>query len=184
MIEFIKEIVNGVVAFFTAGAVAIVGVISPSPTPTPAPVSISTSTAEVSTQNIATIDLLTVTPTPALIPLLTAKSQYSYRGKNVDIELSMPENGGKITGTIKGLCNGTIGGTYQKETNTITGTANGECNPHDDNEYYNSSGEFSGEVNLVDKVIRAKAKGRIYPTYFGKGGYITVGEMNLTLNIQ
>ena len=198
MIELIKGIVTGIVSFFTAGVITIAGVISPSPTPismppTPMPVTISTSTAEVSVQNEIGTNLPTITQSPAPITLLTARGQFSIRDKNVDIELSIPENGGKFTGSVKELCNGIIEGIYQKESNAITGTAKGSCIPksvglfhpdYDDNSYFRSSGEFSGEVSIAEKIIRVKFKGRVYPPYFNNGGYITVGERNLTINIQ
>jgi len=198
MIELIKGIVTGIVSFFTAGVITIAGVISPSPTPismppTPMPVTISTSTAEVSVQNEIGTNLPTITQSPAPITLLTARGQFSIRDKNVDIELSIPENGGKFTGSVKELCNGIIEGIYQKESNAITGTAKGSCIPksvglfhpdYDDNSYFRSSGEFSGEVSIAEKIIRVKFKGRVYPPYFNNGGYITVAERNLTLNIQ
>jgi len=189
MIEFIKEIVTGIVSFFTAGVMTVAGVISSTPTPTPMPSPISTSTEEVSAQNSTVTNLPTITQTPVPITFLTAKGQFSYKEKKVNIELSMPENGGKLTGSIKGLCNGTVEGTYQKENSAITGAISGECSAiaccgTDSSEYYKSSGEFNGEVNLVEKVIRTKSKGRIYPPYFRNGAYITVGEMDLTLNIQ
>lgn len=197
MIEFIKGIVSGVISFFTVGVMTVASVISPSPTlvpTTPMPVTVSTSTGEVSVQNTAITNLPTIiTQAPAPITILTARGQFSFRGMNVDIELSIPVNGGELTGSAKGLCNGTIEGIYQKDSNTITGTANGVCVPqsvglfhpdYDDNSYFRSSGEFSGEVNLAEKVIRVKFKGRVYPPYFSNGGHINVGEMNLVLNIQ
>lgn len=197
MIEFIKGIVSGVISFFTVGVMTVVNVISPPPTPMPTttmPVTVSTSTGEVSVQNTAITNLPTIiTQIPAPITILTARGQFSFRGMNVDIELSMPVNGGELTGSAKGLCNGAIGGIYQKDNNTITGTANGACVPqsvglshpdYEDSSYFRSSGEFSGEVNLAEKVIRVKFKGRVYPPYFSNGGHINVGEMNLVLNIQ
>lgn len=193
MIEFIKGIANRIVSLFTAGVMTVADVILPSPTPIPMPIPISTSTLEISTQNATTTNLPTINQTPTPIIFLTARGKFSYREKNVDIELSMPENGGKLTGSAKGLCNGTIEGIYQKDNNTITGTANGACVPqsvglshpdYDDSSYFRSSGEFSGEVNSAEKVIRVKFKGRVYPPYFSNGGHINVGEMNLVLSIQ
>lgn len=195
MIEFIKGIANGIVLLFTAGVIMIAGVILPSPTPTPpnqALATISTSTSDIEEavkQGAVITDLPIVTPTPIPIMPLVASVQYSYRGKSATVEISMPENGGKLTGSIKGLCNGTIEGIYQKENSTITGVISGECSAiaccgADNSEYYKSSGEFNGGVNLIEKVIKTKSKGRIYPPYFRNGGHVTIGEMNLILNIQ
>ncbi len=67
----------------------------------------------------------TITPNPNII---TKTGEYNYGGQNLKYTLSIPRNGGAITGNIEGACKGPVTGNFEgSEGGEIAGKANVVC---------------------------------------------------------
>jgi len=80
-----------------------------------------------------------VTPTPSITEAqtqssmpststYTASKTFSYQGYSITMNINVPKNGGKVTGSISGDCTGSIYGTYDGQDNgMVRGHADGTC---------------------------------------------------------
>ena len=89
----------------------------------------------------------TPTPTTVLVPVEEVRGlgEINRDGTHTDLELTIPVNGGKVTGTTTGFCETTIEGAFDPRTNFIQGKAKGICAG------LPSSGRFEGEILLDEK---------------------------------
>lgn len=51
-------------------------------------------------------------PTPAPKNYIIRSGEYSYAGQTLKYTIHLPKNGGKLTGSFSGACNGPIEGTF------------------------------------------------------------------------
>ncbi len=96
-------------------------------------------------------------PTPTPVPgqtytPLTATGSFQKDKYGVSISLTFPKEGGSVTGSFSGDCNGTIRGAYDGETTgMIRGKAVGSCSPF--SIPVPASADFTGTVNMATKSI-------------------------------
>ena len=57
---------------------------------------------------------ISITTTPTPIQYIAAVGTYSDYGKTVNISIKFPKEGGNLTGSISGVCTGTVSGQYSK----------------------------------------------------------------------
>ncbi len=92
---------------------------------------------------------------------VVATGTYEFKGNSVNITANIPLDGGNVTGTVSGSCDGSIKATYSGQNNgVVSGTMMGRCDP-----FFvkiPASAEFSGTVNKTAKTVpfRFSGKGR------------------------
>lgn len=96
---------------------------------------------------------------------------FSYEGHNITISLSIPQNGGSVTGNISGDCNGNISGRFDGNNNgNINGEAKSTCQL-----YFMqipATATFNGTINKVEKIMQLQVDGQLET--FSKTETITV----------
>lgn len=102
----------------------------------------------------------------------TATGTYTYQDYSVTLVLHIPLEGGAVTGTISGACDGTAKGTYNGQDNgAITGTISGACDP-----FFvkvPASATYNGVVNKGTKAVPI--------SFTGQGAGVTHdGSMSLS----
>ncbi|MBI4137249.1 hypothetical protein HY469_04265 [Candidatus Roizmanbacteria bacterium] len=90
---------------------------------------------------------------------VTATGPYSYKDYSVNITMNIPLEGGGVTGTMSGTCDGMVKGTFDGQNNgVISGRITGSCSPFVVN--IPASAEFSGTVNKDSKVVPINFTGK------------------------
>lgn len=70
----------------------------------------------------------TTNNTSAPTDIITTTGSFSYLGQGVNYTLSFPKNGGDVTGSFDGLCNGSANGNYTGgDGGHVEGNVSGEC---------------------------------------------------------
>lgn len=102
---------------------------------------------------------------------VVATGSYEYKGNIVNVSATIPLDGGAVTGTVSGACDGTVKATFSGQNNgVISGTMMGTCAPFFVN--IPASAEFSGTVNKSSKTVPF--------SFTGRGGGLThEGSMSL-----
>ena len=86
-----------------------------------------------------------------------AKGSFNYDKYDVALTLTIPLDGGKVTGSFDGSCDGTIQGNYDgEEGGVITGKAKGSCGL-----VIPASGSFSGTVSKTSKSVPISGTGSV-----------------------
>ena len=86
---------------------------------------------------------------------IEAKGSFNYDKYNVTLTLTIPLDGGKVTGSFDGSCNGSIQGNYDgEEGGVISGEAKGSCAL-----VIPASGKFSGTVSQSSKSVPISGTG-------------------------
>lgn len=110
---------------------------------------------------------------PAPEGSVTASGPYTYKDYTVTLTLHIPLDGGKVTGTISGACDGMVkNASFTGQDNgTIAGKISGSCDP-----FFvkvPASATFGGTVNKEGKVVPI--------SFSGKGaGFTHDGSMSLS----
>lgn len=113
---------------------------------------------------------ISITTTPTPIQYIAAVGTYSDYGKTVNISIKFPKEGGNLTGSISGVCTGTVSGQYSK--GEIYGTISGRCSEEKLGFAFENKGDidtavakatYKGKVDLSKKIIRVDFDGGIYP---------------------
>ncbi len=102
---------------------------------------------------------------------VTATGTYSYKDYPITLTLNIPLEGGNVTGSMTGTCDGRVKGTFSGKPNgVISGKVTGTCDP-----FFvkiPASADFNGTVNKTGKVVPI--------SFTGRGGGIThEGSMSL-----
>ncbi len=103
---------------------------------------------------------------------VSATGTYEFKGNSVNITANIPLDGGSVTGSVSGSCDGVIKATYSGQNNgVISGTMTGTCDP-----FFvkiPASAQFSGTVNKTAKTV---------PFHFtgNGGGFTHEGSMSLS----
>lgn len=100
---------------------------------------------------------------------VTATGSYEHKGYSVNVTMNIPLEGGSVTGTVTGACDGKVKGTYNG--GTISGSMSGTCDP-----FFvklPASAEYSGSVNKSAKTVTYSFTGKAV-------GYSHQGSMSLT----
>ncbi len=92
-----------------------------------------------------------------------------FKGENhsVTVSLHIPLEGGAVTGNFSGDCDGSIKGTYVRESSAISGSGNGSCAF-----IIPASGIFSGSVNREAKSVHVSGEGSA--AGFSKSGSVVL----------
>ena len=91
------------------------------------------------------------------INAVVAKGSFNYNKYDVTLTLTIPLDGGKVTGSFDGSCDGTIQGNYDgEEGGVITGKAKGSCGL-----VIPASGSFSGTVSQTSKSVPISGTGTV-----------------------
>jgi hypothetical protein len=93
--------------------------------------------------------------------------EYGGETRAVNVHLTFPTEGGAVTGSFDGDCEGNIKGTYAGSNGAISGKGNGSCAF-----IMPASGEFSGTVNESSKSVSVSGSGRA-------AGFSGSGSLNL-----
>lgn len=94
---------------------------------------------------------------------------YGKSERSVSVSLTFPLEGGAVTGTFSGDCDGNIKGTFAGDNGgTISGTAKGSCGF-----ILPASGSFAGTVNTASKTVNVSGEGSA-AGFSGKGS-LTLG---------
>ncbi len=105
---------------------------------------------------------------------VVATGVYSFKGYDVTVTMNIPLEGGGVTGTVSGACDGSLQGTFSgQENGAISGTMAGACSPFFVN--IPASAEYSGSVNKGGKTVPISFSGR-------GGGLSKNGSLTLTYN--
>lgn len=105
---------------------------------------------------------------------VTATGTYTYKDFSVTVNAAVPLEGGAVSGTVSGSCDGVIKGTFDgQDGGVISGTMNGVCNPFFVN--IPASATFRGSMNKSAKTIPF--------TFEGQGAGFTHKD-SLTLTYQ
>lgn len=88
--------------------------------------------------------------------------EYGKSQRSVDISLTIPLKGGKVTGSFSGDCDGSITGDYAGNGGAISGKAKGACAF-----IMPAWADWSGTVNTAGKTVPVNAKGGI-PGFTGE----------------
>lgn len=118
---------------------------TPTPTPSPTPNPLSTSTPEP-----------TATSTPSNKEYVHGFGEMSIDGYSVKLEMDIPVDGGKVTGTLAGSCTGTLEGSFAANTSSVLGTFKGVC------QQFTAAGMFEGEIDLTEKVGHGTYEGKVF----------------------
>lgn len=90
--------------------------------------------------------------------------EYGGEARSVTISLTFPLEGGAVTGSFSGDCDGNIKGTYAGGNGgAISGTGKGSCAF-----VFPASGKFSGTVNTASKTVPVHGSGSV-PGFSGEG---------------
>ncbi len=99
---------------------------------------------------------------------IVANGSYSYKGYGVTISLTIPLEGGRISGAFKGDCSGKISGTYNGGGGgAVRGKANGSCGI-----FLPASASFTGNVFQKQKTVPLSGTASI--PGFSQSGSITL----------
>lgn len=103
---------------------------------------------------------------------VAATGTYTYKDYSVNVIANIPLEGGNVTGSVSGACDGKVKGTFSGQSNgAISGTMAGGCSPFFVN--VPASATFIGTVNKDAKTVPF--------SFTGKGAGIThEGSMSLT----
>ncbi len=116
--------------------------------------------------------LMDVTPEPEPEGAVAATGTYTYKGNDVHITMNIPLEGGAVTGTVSGTCEGKVTANFSGQNNgVISGSLSGVCAPFFIN--IPSSADFSGTVNKTGKTVPISFSGR-------GGGLTHDGSMTLS----
>ena len=88
---------------------------------------------------------------------VTATGDYTHKGYTVTVTMHIPLDGGNVTGSVSGACDGIVKGTYSAN-GGISGSLSGTCDP-----FFvklPASAEFSGTVNKTGKAVPINFTGR------------------------
>ena len=103
---------------------------------------------------------------------VTATGTYTYKDYPLTVTMTIPLDGGNVTGTVTGTCDGMVKGTFTgKQNGVISGKLTGACSPFFVN--IPSSAEFSGVVNKTGKTVPIDFTGK-------GGGFTHKGSMSLS----
>ena len=90
--------------------------------------------------------------------------EYGGENRSVTVNMTFPLEGGNVSGTFSGDCDGTIKGTYAGGNGgAISGTGKGSCAF-----VFPASGSFSGTVNQGAKTVPVHGSGSV-PGFSGEG---------------
>ncbi len=71
---------------------------------------------------------IVLTPTPVIQNIIVATGSITEQNVTVNLNVTIPQDGGAMRGTISGICDGTITGSYDgKENGAINGTLAATC---------------------------------------------------------
>lgn len=118
----------------------------------------------------------TPTPTPTVVQkdIVTRSGEYSYSNYTVRYEISVPEKGGPITGSVSGVCEGPITGNFTGgEGGNIEGQAEATCKVAIFS--YNLKVNYTGKLYLKE--------GKVDVNWTGNIPY-TQSSGSLTLNFE
>lgn len=99
---------------------------------------------------------------------VTATGTYEYKGYSVNITMNIPLEGGNVTGSVSGTCEGSIRGANGSG---VSGKFSGTCDP-----FFvkiPASGDWSGSVNKAGKTVPIQFTG-------GGGGLSHQGSTTLS----
>lgn len=83
---------------------------------------------------------------------VTATGTYNYKDYSVTVVANIPLEGGSVTGSVSGTCDGKVKATFSGQNNgVISGSMAGACSPFFVN--IPASAEFSGTVNKDAKTV-------------------------------
>jgi hypothetical protein len=100
----------------------------------------------------------TPTPTPNPETSVVAVGTFSAKGYGVTITMNVPLEGGPVSGSFSGDCQGNISGSYDGNDNgIISGEAYGSCNPF--KVPLPASATFAGNANKTSKTIDISGQG-------------------------
>ncbi len=98
---------------------------------------------------------------------VTATGVVSNDKGTVTFTLTFPREGGTVTGSFSGDCDGNIKGTYAGNGGSISGEGKGSCSF-----VFPASGNFSGSVNEASKTVNLSGNAKI--SGFGGEGSLTL----------
>lgn len=114
----------------------------------------------------------TPTPTPNPETSVVAVGTFSAKGYGVTITMNVPLEGGAVSGSFSGDCQGKVSGTYNGHDNgIISGKAYGSCNPF--SLPVPASATFTGNVNKSGETIDISGQG-------SAAGFSGSGSLTLT----
>ncbi|MDO8648886.1 MAG: hypothetical protein Q7R81_03820 [Candidatus Peregrinibacteria bacterium] len=82
---------------------------------------------------------------------VVATGVYSYKDYSVTVTANIPLEGGNVTGSVSGACEGSVKGTYDGQSGVIKGRLAGSCDPFVIK--IPSSADFNGSVNKAGKTV-------------------------------
>ena len=141
------------------------GIVSLEPstgTPTPAP----TNTASSNSTAQPTADL---TPKPLPDEQVTASGEYTYLGQSITYSFNFPKNGGTVSGSVGGVCNGPVTGKFEGGNGgKISGKISGSCGVGILSQ--NIQADYSGKAYLNTDKIDINWEGNI-PFFSNLGSF-------------